>query len=44
LHGPDTDRECHQFGVRIKDLICVKEDGIAEVLNYDSKELEILGL
>ena len=33
-----------QFGVRIEDLVCVREDGSAEILNYDSKELEILGL
>ena len=33
-----------QFGVRIEDLVCVREDGSAEILNYDSKELEILGI
>jgi len=33
-----------QFGVRVEDLIIVKEDGTAEVLNHDNKELEILGI
>ena len=33
-----------EFGVRVEDLVIVKADGTAEILNHDSKELEILGL
>lgn len=33
-----------QFGVRVEDLVIVKEDGTAEVLNSDNKELEVLGI
>ncbi len=32
------------FGVRVEDLVIVKPDGTAEVLNHDNKELEILGI
>ena len=33
-----------RFGVRVEDLVIVKEDGTAEVLNHDNKELEVLGI
>ena len=31
-----------KFGVRVEDLVIVKADGTAEVLNHDNKELEVL--